>query len=244
MLSEEKFYDKAKDFVLLENTNNEKYTLEEYKNKVQANQTDKSEQLVYLYSIDADKQYSYIQAANRKDYDVLLLNSPIDSHFIGFIEQKLENTSLKRVDADVISNLIEKDEKIESILTEDQSKIVQEVFEKAIKNADMSVEITGQNPDELPVTVTMDEFMRRMKDMAKTGGGGMMNMYGTLPDKYKVTINGNHSLVQQILNAPDDKKERLARKSFDLALLSQNMLSGAALTDLINRSVSLMETEK
>jgi len=241
MITEEKFYDKARDFVLLENVKKEFFTLNEYREKVAPLQTDKNETVVFLYSNDPGKQHTFIATAERKDYDVLQMGSPIDNHFIGQLEQKLDKTSLKRVDADVIDSLIEKDEKIESVLSEDQSKLVKELFEKAINKSTMNVEVTGLHPDELPVTVTMDEFMRRMKDMAKTGGGGMMGFYGNLPDNYKVSVNGNHKLIRRMLDETDaDTQSRLARQAFDLALLSQGMLTGADLTDFVNRSVELI----
>ncbi len=240
MITEEKFYEKAKDFVLLKNIQGAFFTLTEYREKVEALQTDKDNNVVYLYSNDKGKQHTFINAAEKKGYDVLEMDSPIDSHFISQLEQKLEKTQLKRVDADVIDNLVAKNEQIESVLTEDQSKEVKELFEKAINKSTMNVEVTGLNPDDLPVTVTMDEFMRRMKDMAKTGGG-MMSFYGNMPDNYKVSVNGNHKLIQRMLNEKDeDTRNRLARQAFDLALLSQGMLTGADLTDFVNRSVDLI----
>jgi molecular chaperone HtpG len=239
MVSEEKFYDKAKDFALLKNTKDEHFTLEEYKAKVEGLQTDKNGQVVFIYSNDPAKQDSFIQAANRKDYDVLLLDSPIDNHFVNALEQKLEKTSLKRVDSSVASKLIEKDETLESVLTEDQSKAVKEVFEKAITKPGYTVEIVGLNPEELPVTVTMDEFMRRMKDMAAMGGG--MGFYGSMPDSYKVAINGNHKLINRILQTEDaESQAKLAKQAVDLALLAQGMLTGAELTEFVSRSVELI----
>jgi molecular chaperone HtpG len=239
MVSEEKFYDKAKDFALVKNTKNEHFTLEEYKAKVEGLQTDKNGQVVFIYSNDPAKQDSFIQAANRKDYDVLLLDSPIDNHFVNALEQKLEKTSLKRVDSSVASKLIEKDETLESVLTEDQSKAVKEVFEKAITKPGYTVEIVGLNPEELPVTVTMDEFMRRMKDMAAMGGG--MGFYGSMPDSYKVAINGNHKLINRILQTEDaESQAKLAKQAVDLALLAQGMLTGAELTEFVSRSVELI----
>jgi molecular chaperone HtpG len=242
MITEDKFYDKAKDFVLLENVKNEYFTLPEYQEKTKHLQTDKEGTLVYLYSNDAGKQDSFIRTAEKRSYDVLLMNSPIDTHFIAQLEQKLEKTTLKRVDADVVDNLIAKDEKIESILSEDQSKAVKELFEKAINKSTMNVEMAALAPDEFPVTVTMDEFMRRMKDMSRNGGGGMMSFYGNLPDSYKVSVNSNHKLIQRILQSTDENnQQRLARQAFDLALLSQGMLTGADLTDFVTRSVDLID---
>lgn len=239
MVSEEKFYEKAKDFALLTNTKKEHFTLEEYRDKVKDIQTDKNGQVVYIYANDPAKQDSFIQSANKKDYDVLLMDSPIDNHFISHLEQKLEKTSLKRVDSSVASKLIDKDENVESVLTEDQSKKVAEIFDKAINKPGYHVEIVGLNPEELPVTVTMDEFMRRMKDMAAMGGG--MGFYGSMPDSYKVAINGNHKLIGKII-ATDNEEEQglLAKQAVDLALLAQGMLTGADLTAFVSRSVELI----
>lgn len=238
MISDEKFYDRAKDFALLSNTNNENFTLPEYKEKTEANQKDKDGKLVYLYTTDPAKQDSFIQAANRKGYDVLLMNSPIDNHFVHTLEQKLDNTSMRRVDADVVDKLIAKDEKIESVLTEEQTGSVKTIFEGAIDKPNMTVKVEALSPDELPVTVTMDEFMRRMKDMAALSGG--MSFYGSLPDNYNVSINSNHKLINRILNAAPEEQGKLAKQAFDLALLSQGMLTGAELTEFVNRSVSLI----
>ena len=240
MISEDKFYDKAKDFALLTNTKKEFYTLTEYKDKVSPLQTDKNGKVVYLYTNDPAKQDVFIQSANKKGYDVLMMNSPLDGHFISHIERKLDNVNVKRVDASVADKLIEKDEKIESILTEEQSKTVKSIFEKAIGRGDMQVEVDSLNPEELPVTVTMDEFMRRMKDMAAMSGGSM-GFYGAIPDNYKVAINGNHKLVSRMVDTKDETEQvQLARQVFDLALLSQGMLTGADLTEFVKRSVSLI----
>nr|WP_294873938.1 molecular chaperone HtpG [uncultured Pedobacter sp.] len=239
MVSEEKFNDKAKDFALLTNTKNENYTLDEYHEKVKDFQTDKNGQVVYIYSNDPSKQDSFIQSANKKDYDVLLMNSAIDNHFVSHLEQKLEKTALKRVDSSVADKLIEKGDAIESVLTEEQSKTVSSIFEKAITKPGMHVEVVGLNPDELPVTVTMDEFMRRMKDMAQMGGG--MGFYGNMPDSYKVAINGNHKLIGKILKTDNEEEQNLlAKQAVDLALLAQGMLTGAELTAFVSRSVELI----
>jgi molecular chaperone HtpG len=239
MISEDKFYDKAKDFVLLTNTTKQNFTLEEYKEKVEPVQTDKDGRLVYIYTNDPSKQDAFIQSANKKGYDVLLMDSPIDTHFISQLEQKLEKTSLKRVDADVADKLIAKDEALESVLTEEQVTKVKAIFDKAINKPAYKVELESLNPDELPVTVTMDEFMRRMKDMAAMGGG--MSFYGSMPDNYKVVVNGNHKLISRILQDDnEDAQATLAKQAFDLALLSQGLLKGADLTEFVNRSVNLI----
>lgn len=240
MISEEKFYDKAKDYALLQNVKNEYFTLPEYAEKVSALQTDKNGEAVYLYSANPGAQNTFIQAAAKKDYDVLLMDGPLDNHFIGQLEQKMEKTRLKRVDADVMDKLIEKEHTYESVLSEDQTQAVKELFEKTINNQQMNVEVTAMSPEDLPVTITMDEFMRRMKDMSKMGGG-MMNFYGSLPDSYKVSVNGNSKLIQKIADTADEsQKEQLSRQAFDLALLAQGMLTGDALTAFVQRSVSLM----
>jgi len=239
MLSEDKFYDKAKDFVLLTNTAKENFTLEEYREKVTPEQTDKDDRLVYIYTNDPSKQDAFIQSANKKGYDVLLMDSPIDTHFVSHLENKLEKTSLKRVDADVADKLINKGEAAESVLTEEQITKVKSIFDKAINKQAFKVELESLNPDELPVTVTMDEFMRRMKDMAAMGGG--MGFYGNMPDNYKVVVNGNHKLITRILQDENEEVQaQLAKQAFDLALLSQGLLKGAELTEFVNRSVNLI----
>ncbi|MDG1277431.1 MAG: molecular chaperone HtpG [Algoriphagus sp.] len=240
MISEEKFYEKGKDFALLKNTNGEFFTIEEYQSKVKPVQTDKNEQTIFLYATDLDKQDGFIQSANKKDYDVLVMDSPIDSHFIQNLESKLEKTQLKRVDADVAEKLIQKDDTYANLLTEEQSKAVKELFEKAIDNKTYTVEVEGLSPEEMPVTITMEEFMRRMKEMAQTGGGAM-SFYGALPDAYKVAINGNHPMIDKILKAEsEEEKTKLAKQSFDLALLAQGLLTGKDLTAFVKRSVEML----
>jgi len=240
MISEEKFYEKGKEFTLLKNTKEEYYTLDEYREKVLATQTDKNEQVIYLYATDLKKQDSFIDSALNKEYDVLVLDSPIDSHFIQHMESKLDKTQLKRVDADVVEKLIQKDAAFANLLTEDQSKSVKEIFDKAIQNKTYTVEIEGLSPEEFPVTITMEEWMRRMKDMAQTGGGPM-SFYGSLPDSYKVAINGNHPLVDKILKAESEEAQvSLAKQAFDLALLSQGLLTGKDLTAFVKRSVEMI----
>jgi molecular chaperone HtpG len=169
----------------------------------------------------------------------LLMNTPIDNHFISSLEQKLDKTSLKRVDSDVADKLIKKDDAPAHILTEEQSAQVKTIFEKAINKPAYKIELESLNPEELPVTVTMDEFMRRMKEMAAMGGG--MGFYGNMPDNYKVVINANHKLVSKILEQEtEESQSQLAKQAFDLALLSQGLLTGAELTEFVNRSVSLI----
>ncbi|MFD2513221.1 molecular chaperone HtpG [Pontibacter locisalis] len=242
MLSDDKFYEKAKDFVLLQSVDNKYYTIDEYKALTQANQTNKSDQLVLLYTTDEEKQHAFVEAAKNRGYDVLKLDSLIDSHFIGLLEQKLEKTTLKRVDSETVDKLIERDETKDSVLNDKEKESLKEVYEKAIDNKNMMVEVAPMSPDDAPVIITLPEFMRRMKDMSKAGGGGMMFM-GDMPDTYNVTINANHSLSQRILHAKEENRGRIARQAFDLALLSQNMLSGASLTAFVKRSFELIDKE-
>jgi molecular chaperone HtpG len=240
IISDEKFYDRAKEFALLKNVDGQYFTLDEYKEKVSANQTDKDKQLVYVYASDKGKQDSFIQAAKAKAYDVLLMDGILDNHFINTLEQKLEKTQIKRVDSDTADKLIDKDEKLESVLSKDEQEKVKAIFEAAISNKNMAVSVEAMSPDELPVVITMSEFMRRMKDMAKMGGGGYAFM-GSMPDSYNVTVNGNHHIVQKILKAEtEEQKTKLAKQAYDLGLLSQNLLTGADLTHFIKRSVELV----
>ncbi len=237
-LSDEKFYEKAKEFLLLTNTKKENYTLEEYNAKVKDFQTDKTGQVVYLYTVDPEQQHSYIAAAEKKSYDVLLMNSPIDSHFIHHLEMKLEKTSMKRVDADVVDKLIEKEDSEKHTLTTEETDKLKAIFDKAISNPAMKVEVESGAADSFPVSITMEEWMRRMKDMSKLGGG--MNFYGAMPDNYKVAINGNHKLISKILTADEAQQTVLAKQAFDLALLAQGMLKGADLTAFVERSVEVL----
>lgn len=239
MITDEKFYEKAKSFALLVNTKKEFFTLDEYREKIKPAQTDKDESVVYLYTTDPDKQDAFIQSAEARGYDVLLMNSPLDNHFISQLEHKLEKTQVKRVDSGTIDTLIKKDDTIPSILTDEQSTAVKSVFEKTIQKPGMTVSVESLSPSEMPVTVTMDEFMRRMKDMAQMGGG--MSFYGAMPDNYKVTVNSNHPLINRMAQAgTDEEKEKIAKQAYDLALLSQGMLSGAELTDFVKRSVEMI----
>ena len=243
MLSDEKFYEKAKDFVLVQNVAGKYFTLPEYQEFVQANQKDKSEQTVVLYTTDAEAQHSFVQAAQDRGYDVLELTGPLDSHFIGQLEQKLEKTTFKRVDADTVGKLIEKDDAPESVLTDDDKTRLADVYKQAISNEQMHVQVEALSPQDAPVIITLPEFMRRMKDMQRTGGGGGMQMFGSLPDSYTVSVNANHPITQRVLSADGEAGSKLARQAFDLALLAQGMLKGEALTAFVKRSADLLAAE-
>jgi molecular chaperone HtpG len=238
MITDDKFYEKAVDFCLLKNTEGALTPLNHYKDKVSALQTDKNGNVVWIYSNDPGKQDLYIQAAKSRDYDVLVFDHPIDTHFISHMERKLEKINLKRVDSETLDKLVETDQTKESVLTENEKKSVQEIFEKAINNQSYKVSVEAMSTDELPVTVSMPEFMRRMKEMGN--GGGMMFM-GNFPDSYNVAVNGNHPLIQKILSEGEEgRKSELARYAYQIAMLSQNLLSGTELTSFIGKSVDLL----
>ena len=237
ILSDDKFWEKAKNFVLLKNTEGQFATLDEYREKVQANQTDKDDKLVYLYTSDRKQQDAYIESATRRGYDVLLLDNVIDSHFINALEQKLEKVTFQRVDADTLDKLIDKGLNNESVLSEaDQTKL-KEVFEQVLDSKLLNVSVVAQPIDELPVTITLPEFMRRMKDMSALSGE--QSFYGNFPVTYNVVVNANHPLIGKVLAETDtDAQKSLVKQVYDLALLSQNMLTGADLTAFVRRTVA------
>ncbi|MGB3184205.1 MAG: molecular chaperone HtpG [Cyclobacteriaceae bacterium] len=238
MVSEEKFYEKAKDFVLLKNTEGEFSTMEEYQEKVKPLQTDKTDTVVMLYTDDQGLQDAYIQSAKKRSYDVLVLDGVLDSHFINMLENKLEKVSLKRVDSETIDKLIDKDEVQESVLSENERESLKKIFETALEDRKPNLQIENMASDETPVTIVLPEFMRRMQDMAKTNGG--MAMMGGMPNQHNVVINANHPLMGKIIRSKkEEKKTELAKQAYDLALLSQNMLKGGDLTAFISRSVEI-----
>ena len=240
IISDDKFYEKAKDFCLVKTTEGTFYTFNEYREAVQANQTDKNETVVWLYATDLDKQHAYVESARKRGYEVLLFDNVIDSHFINGIEYKLEKTSFKRVDADTLEKLIDKGLANESVLSEDDRNRLKELFEGVVQNKGVSVSVEGMPTDELPVTITMPEFLRRMKDMSALGGGSPM-MFGQLPDSYNLAVNANHPLADRILKTADaGAQQALVKQAVDLAKLAQGMLSGADLTAFIRRTAETL----
>ncbi len=238
-IADDKFNEKAKEFTLLKNTEGKYFTLDEYREHVQAAQTDKNENVVFLYSDVPEKQSLYIQSARKKGYDVLVLNDGmIDTHFISALEGKLEKVSLKRVDADTVDKLVDSGITQESVLSEEENTKLKEIFEKVLDNKNLLVSVESLPVDELPVVITLPEFMRRMQEMAKTQGFG--NMMGNMPQTLNVAINANHSIIQKILKAEEDTQKQLVLQVYDLALLSQNMLSGDSLGRFIERSVEMV----
>ena len=241
MLSEDKFFDKAKSFTLYPTVDDTYFTLEELKEKIKDNQTDKDDKLVVLYASDKDTQHSYIQAAKGKGYQVLLLDSPIVPHLIQKLETSEENISFVRVDGDHIDNLIKKDEEQISKLSDEEKEKVKEAFETVVPKETYTVQLEAMDSTASPLIITQPEFMRRMKDMQKTGGGGMFGM-GNMPDMYNLVVNTNHELIAEILETKTKKKqERLISQSLDLARLSQGLLKGEALTNFIKRSFEMIK---
>jgi molecular chaperone HtpG len=255
MISDDKFYEKAKEFCLvesatlnplkgaessevqnpLEGAGGAFFTLDEYRQHTEALQKDKADTLVWLYTTDTAKQHGYIASARARGYDVLKLDTVIDPHFVGLLERKLEKVSLKRVDADTPDKLIDKGQTAESVLSESDRESLKSLVEDVLNDKTRTVQIESLPPDELPVTLTQNEFMRRMADMAKTGG---QSWFGAMPATYNVVVNANHPLFGRVLAEPDaDAKKRLVKQAYDLALLAQGQLSGADLTAFIKRTV-------
>ena len=238
MISEEKFDEKAKDYALVKNIEGKFFTIEEYKQHIETNQTDKDKNLMVLYTTDRDRQHGYIEAASKRNYDVIELGEAIDSHFINHVEQKNDKIRLQRVDADVIDKLIDKDEKKESVLSDKEKEKLKEVFEKAINDKNNTVNVEAMAVDDLPVTVTLPEFIRRMKDMQATGGGPMT--FGDFPMNLNIAVNANHVVTKKILEETSEEEQLMrAKQAYDLALLVQGMLVGKDLTAFVNRSVTL-----
>jgi molecular chaperone HtpG len=238
MISDEKFLEKAKDFCLVQDTNNKYFTLDEYSEEVQAAQTDKDGNKVYLYTTDVEQQDAFIQSAQNKGYSIIKLDTLIDSHFINTMESKTEKTQWKRVDADAVDKLIDTGITLEAILSDAAKESVKKVFEETLNDKQKVVAVEAMSPDELPAIVTQNEFMRRMSEMSKTGGGGM-GMFGSMPNTYNITINANHPLISKLAELKDESEQKaLAKQISDLALLSQNLLTGSDLTAFIKRTVS------
>ncbi|MCK5815163.1 MAG: molecular chaperone HtpG [Flavobacteriaceae bacterium] len=241
MLSEEKFFDKAGKFALYPTVDGAHYIWDELIEKIKDNQTDKDDKTVILYASDAKAQHSFIQDAKEKGYEVLLLDSPIISHLIQKLETSKENISFVRVDGDHIDNLIKKDDTKISKLSEDEQATLKTVLESNIPKETYTIQLEPMDSSANPFIITQPEFMRRMKEMQATGGGGMMGM-GNFPDMYNLVVNTNNELIGEILNTKTDKKqERLIKQTFDLAKLSQNLLHGEELTNFIKRSYELIK---
>lgn len=241
MLSEDKFYEKADAFALYPTVDGNYYIWDELIEKIKVNQTDKDDKTVILYASNEDAQHSYIEAAKAKGYEVLLLDSPIVSHLMQKLESTKENISFARVDADHIDNLIKKEDTKISKLSDDEKKQLEAVLKEAIPSEKFMVQLEAMDSDASPFIITQPEFMRRMKEMQATGGGGMFGM-GNMPEMYNLVVNTNSELVGEILNTKTKKKqERLISQSLDLARLSQGLLKGKELSEFIKRSYEMIK---
>ena len=240
MLSEPKFYEKAGDFVLYPTTEDKYYTLSELKEAIAPNQTDKNGKLVVLYASNKDAQHSYIDIAKEKGYQVLLLDSPIVSHLIQKLEADNENVTFARVDADHIDKLIQKDEETISKLSDDEKEKLKTSIETVVPKENYTVQLENLDSNASPFIITQPEFMRRMKEMSATGGGGMFGM-GNFPDMYNLVVNTNSELATTILNSPEDAQKDLVKQALDLAKLSQGLLKGEELTAFVKRSFETLK---
>ena len=249
MLSDEKFCDRAMKFCLLKNTENKYFSIEDYKTAIEGGQTDKDKKVVFLYATDVDAQYSFIEAAKNKGYDVLLMDCHLDSHFVNLLEAKLENVRFARVDSDSIDNLIPTEDKIRPELSESDQEDLTTMF-KAVLPAGNEYNVHADNlgADAAPILITQSEFMRRYREMSALGGG--MNFYGEMPEMYNITVNMQNPLVEKIMGArPSEKTEVEAyakdndalKQITDLALLANGMLKGKDLSDFIARSAKVVE---
>ncbi|WP_036383190.1 molecular chaperone HtpG [Muricauda sp. MAR_2010_75] len=241
MLSEEKFFEKAEKFALYPTVDGNYYTFEELEAKIKDNQTDKDDKLVVLYASDTEAQHSYIEAAKAKGYEVLLMDSPIVPHLLQKLETSKENLSFVRVDADHIDNLIKKEDTTISKLSDEEKEKLKGEIEEVVKEKGYTIQMEAMESSASPFIITEPEFMRRMKEMQRTGGGGMFGM-GNMPDMYNLIVNTNHELVSEILNTKTAKKrERLINQSLDLARLSKGLLKGEELTKFISRSYEMIK---
>ena len=242
MLSEEKFFEKAEAFALYPTVDGTYYTYDELYNKIKANQTDKDDKLVILYAANKDEQHPYIESAKAKGYEVLLLDSPIVSHLMQKLETSKENISFTRVDADHIDNLIKKDDTVISKLSDEEKTSLEDLLKEVIPSEKFMVQLEAMDSSAAPFLITQPEFMRRMKEMQATGGGGGMFGMGNMPEMYNLVVNTNSELVGDILNTKTRKKqERLINQSLDLARLSQGLLKGEELTNFIKRSYEMIK---
>ena len=237
-VTDEKFFERAKSFILFKNIEGKYFTMDEYRTHIETLQKDKNDITVYLYAHDTATQHVYIQAAKERGYDILLMDGFLDTHFINLLEQKLEKCRFARVDADTIDRLIEKDEPAPAKLSDDEQKTLKEVFEGIVDKDKFMVQIANLSETDLPIMITQNEFMRRFQDMEKLSG--QKGFYGNM-EHYNLVVNGNHPLASRILEETDEaKKTNLTQQLVDLALLSQNILKGEKLSEFIKRSVELL----
>lgn len=235
MIADPKFFERAEKFMLFKDTDGKYYTIEEYKKLIEENQKNKDNRLVYLYATDADEQYSNIENAKSKGYNVLLMDGILDSHFISTYEQKYGDCSFARVDSASIDKLIEKeDDKKESKLNDEQKENVKKAFENIIDKVTYNVEFSNLSEDDAPVEVIQNEFMRRMKDMSAMGGG--MQMWGSMPDSYTLMLNANNPIIAGLADKSEEEQNNIIKQLYDLARLSKNLLKGKDLNEFVKRS--------
>ncbi|MBT8219799.1 MAG: molecular chaperone HtpG [Bacteroidia bacterium] len=238
MISEEKFYDKALKFALMKNTEDEFFTADEYKEKIKSLQTDKHDKLIALYTHEPKEHHSYLQSAKDKGYDVLIMDTVLDNHFMQHFEHKMGDITFVRIDSDTVDNLVQKDEKVESVLSEKEEEKVKGIFENIISKAGGSLQMKALSPEDQPIQITKPEFMRRMKEMQALQGMGS-DMF---PDSFNVVVNTNHPLIagKLLKTKTDERREALAKYLYDLALLNQNMLKGEDLSKFVGRSLEFL----
>ncbi len=240
MLTDDKFYDKGEKFALLKNSKGDYTTLEEYQEKIRPIQTDKDGKLVILYANNLDTHHQFVSAAEERGYDVLIMDSPLTPHYISLLESKMDKVSFARVDSDTLDNLIKTDVEIPSKLSDDEKDKLKEIFEEVVNKEKFSVQFQNMSETDAPIVITQPEFMRRMQEQQRMGGGGM-NMFGSFPEMYTIAVNANHETVGAILKKQKDNRTKVAKQLTDLAMLSQGMLKGAELTAFIKRSVDLIK---
>ncbi len=240
MLTDEKFCERAMKFYLLKGVDGNYYTLDSYREKIKALQTDKDKTVCYLYASNAEEEHAYIEKAKEKGYDVLLMDSPLESHFINLLEQKIEKTRFVRVDSDTVEKLIPHDDSIPEKLSKEEKEKLQPIIEGEIDKQRFTVQLESLEESDAPMQVTQSEFMRRYREMAQTSGGGM-GFYGELPESYNLVVNINHPLIRRVLNETDAEKQReLVHQLTDLALLGNGLLKGEALSRFLKRSVEMI----
>lgn len=240
MLTDEDFKKRALKFYLFKNTDGKFYSMADYRDMIKALQTDKDKTVCYLYATDATEQHSYIAKAKAKGYDVLLMDSVLTPHFVNLVEREEENTRFVRVDADVTEKLIPHDDNIPEKLTKEEQDTLKPIIENEIDKEHYTVQMASLESDEQPMIITQDEWMRRYKEMSATGGG--MSFYGDMPERYNLVVNVNHPLIEQVLKEEDaDKQKQLVHQLTDLALLSNGLLKGEALTKFVQRSLEIIK---
>lgn len=234
-LSEDKFAEKAKSFSLLKNTDSEYFTLDEYKEKINALQTDKDNKVVCLYTNNPEEQFSFVKKAKERGYDVLHIDGPLAPHWIAKLEQTMENISFVRVDADTLDKLIKKTDEIPSKLSKEDEESLKPVFTNSVNNEKYTVQFESMSETDAPIIITQPEFIRRMMEQQKLGGGG--GFYGAFPEMYTMVVNGNHPKISNLLTKTEEERAGVAKQLTDLALLAQGMLKGEALNSFIERNI-------